>query len=99
VGPVRVGGEVARPYWGAYAVSKAALEMLARTYAEEMANSSVKVAIIDPGAMRTGMRAQAMPGENPETLPTPEELTPLFYQAVTGDNDTLTRLSFRDWKD
>lgn len=95
----RVGGEVERAYWGAYAVSKAALEMLARTYAAEMANSSVKVAIIDPGAMRTGMRAQAMPGEDPETLPAPEELSPLLYQAVTGGVEALTRLSFRDWKD
>ncbi len=95
----RVGGEVERPYWGAYAVSKAALEMLARTYAAEMASSSVKVAIIDPGAMRTGMRAQAMPGEDQATLPAPEELSPLLYQAVTGDNDALTRLSFRDWED
>ena len=67
----RVGGELARPYWGAYAVSKAALEMLAKTYAEETRNTGISVAIIDPGAMRTNMRALAMPGEDPETLPAP----------------------------
>ncbi len=94
----RVGGELARPFWGAYAVSKAALEMLAMTYAEETKNAGVSVTIIDPGAMRTKMRAQAMPGEDPETLPKPEEITPLLYEAVTAKSDGVMRLSFRDWR-
>lgn len=66
-----------RPYWGPYAVSKAALEGLARTYAAETATTSrVKVMIVNPGPMRTRMRAAAMPGEDPMTLKTPEDLAP-----------------------
>lgn len=95
----RVGGEHARAFWGAYAVSKAALEMLAQTYAEETKNTDVSVAIIDPGAMRTDMRAEAMPGEDPEILPQPDELTPLVYHAVTETTDGVLRLSFREWKE
>ncbi len=94
----RVGGEMARAYWGAYAVSKAAMEMLAQTYAEEMTKTNIRVAIIDPGAMRTSMRAQAMPGEDRNTLPNPEELTPLLYHALTEENDGLKRYAFRDWQ-
>jgi NAD(P)-dependent dehydrogenase (short-subunit alcohol dehydrogenase family) len=63
-----------KAYWGPYAVSKAALEALARTYAAETANTSeIKVMLANPGPLRTRMRAQAMPGEDPMTLRTPEE--------------------------
>ncbi len=66
-----------RPYWGPYAVSKAALDALARTYAAETATTSaVKVMAVNPGPLRTRMRAGAMPGEDPATLRTPEELSP-----------------------
>ena len=66
-----------RPYWGPYAVSKAATDMLMRTYAAETATtSSVKVMAVNPGPLRTRMRATAMPGEDPMTLKTPEELSP-----------------------
>jgi len=68
----------ARPYWGPYAVSKAALETLALTYAAETAKTAVRVNLIDPGAVRTEMRAQAMPGEDPATLPTPDDITEVF---------------------
>lgn len=95
----RVGGEESRAYWGAYAVSKAALEMLAETYADETANANVRVAIVQPGPMRTKMRAEAMPGEDPQTLPTPDALTPLVYHAVTEKTDGVMRLSFREWKE
>ncbi|WP_442753965.1 SDR family NAD(P)-dependent oxidoreductase [Methylocystis sp. JAN1] len=63
----------AKPYWGPYAVSKAALDTLARTYAAEVRNEGVTVMIANPGPMRTRMRAQAMPGEDPMTLPAPED--------------------------
>jgi len=63
----------ATPFWGPYAISKAALEAMARTYAAEAKGDGVTVMIANPGRMRTRMRAQAMPGEDPETLPTPEE--------------------------
>ncbi len=63
-----------RPYLGPYAVSKAALDALARTYAAETANTSpVKVMIANPGPLRTRMRATLMPGEDPMTLQTPDE--------------------------
>ena len=66
-----------RPYWGPYAISKAALDALARTYAAETATtSSVKVMTVNPGPLRTRMRANAMPGEDPDTLKTPEDLSP-----------------------
>ena len=56
------------PYWGPYATSKAALDMLVRTYAAEIARTPVRVNLIDPGVVRTAMRAQAFPGENPDEL-------------------------------
>jgi NAD(P)-dependent dehydrogenase (short-subunit alcohol dehydrogenase family) len=63
-----------KPYWGPYAISKAALEALARTYAAECANvTNVKVMLANPGRLRTAMRAAAMPGEDPATLRTPAE--------------------------
>jgi len=60
------------PYWSAYATSKAALDMLVGTYAAECAHTSVRVNLYNPGPTRTGMRKQAFPGENPETLQSPE---------------------------
>ncbi|HEX2653857.1 MAG TPA: SDR family NAD(P)-dependent oxidoreductase [Xanthobacteraceae bacterium] len=61
-------------YWGPYAVSKAAVEVLARTYAAEHATTALRVNLFNPGPIRTKMRAQAMPGEDPETLDTPEQV-------------------------
>ena len=59
-------------YWGPYSVSKIALEMLARTYAAETATTTVRINLFNPGRTRTRMRASAMPGEDPMTLPAPE---------------------------
>ncbi|MFN3688220.1 SDR family NAD(P)-dependent oxidoreductase [Salinarimonas sp.] len=67
----------AKPYWGPYAISKAGLEILARTYAAEVQNiSKIRVMLVNPGPLRTRMRASAMPGEDPMTLRTPEDLAP-----------------------
>jgi len=75
-----------RAYWGPYAVSKAALDALARTYAAETANTSaVKVMLVNPGPMRTRMRAAAMPGEDPATLPAPEALAPKIVALCAPD--------------
>ena len=63
-------------YWGPYSVSKAALEALARTYAAETVTTPIRVMLVNPGPLRTRMRASAMPGEDPETLRTPEDLAP-----------------------
>jgi len=62
------------PYWGAYAVSKSALENLALTYAVECEPTNIKVNLINPGPMRTLMRRKAMPGEDPAYLVNPEDM-------------------------
>ena len=64
----------ARAYAGPYSVSKAALNVLARTYAEETSSTPVRVNLFNPGPTRTRMRAFVMPGEDPMTLPTPEQV-------------------------
>jgi NAD(P)-dependent dehydrogenase (short-subunit alcohol dehydrogenase family) len=64
----------ARAYSGPYSVSKAALNVLVRTYSAETDSTSVRVNLFNPGPTRTRMRAQVMPGEDPMTLPTPEEV-------------------------
>ena len=74
-----------RAYIGAYAASKAAFEMLARTWAAELATTRVKVNIVHPGPTRTGMRAQYMPGEDPMTLPAPEEMTDVYVDLGSPD--------------
>lgn len=79
-----------RPYWSAYAMSKAALEVLVRSYALEVRTvTPIRANLIDPGAVRTKMRAAAFPGENPETRPLPEEITEVFVRLASADyNDT-----------
>jgi NAD(P)-dependent dehydrogenase (short-subunit alcohol dehydrogenase family) len=67
-----------KPFWGAYAASKAALEALALAYAAENRRSALRVNLIDPGVMRTRLRAQAYPGEEPGKLPEPAEVTDAF---------------------
>lgn len=64
----------ARAFWAPYAASKAAVEVMARSWAEETKNMALRVNSANPGATRTGMRAQAMPGEDPNTLPHPSEV-------------------------
>ena len=70
------------PYWGLYKTSKAALEAMVETYKAEVAVSGVDVQLIDPGVVRTNMRAAAMPGEDPQTLPHPDQITDLFMQPL-----------------
>ena len=72
-----------RAYWGAYAVSKAGLEALARSYKAETEKTNLRVNLVDPGRVRTKMRAEAYPGEDPEMLATPEELTALFIELAS----------------
>ena len=66
--------EQGRPYWAPYSVSKAGLETLAKTYANEAADSAVKVNIVDPGATATSMRAEAYPGEDQDKIQNPEQV-------------------------
>jgi len=63
-----------RAYWAPYSVSKAALDVLVRTYADETSSTNIRVNLFNPGPTRTRMRALAMPGENPATLPAPDEV-------------------------
>ena len=68
------------PFWGAYAVSKAGLEMLVKTYAAETEKTKLRVNIVNPGAVRTEMRAKAMPGEDPASLIRPEAMIDVFVK-------------------
>jgi NAD(P)-dependent dehydrogenase (short-subunit alcohol dehydrogenase family) len=85
-------------YWGPYAVSKAGLETLVKTYAHELADTPVRANLVNPGGVRTQMRAKAFPGEDPKTLPAPEEIVPLFLELVSSDC-TLNGhvVNFREW--
>ena len=75
-----------RAYWGPYATAKAALDAIARTYAAETANtSSIRVMLINPGPLRTLMRAKAMPGEDPMTLRAPDELAPKIVEICSPE--------------
>jgi NAD(P)-dependent dehydrogenase (short-subunit alcohol dehydrogenase family) len=75
-----------RAYWGPYATAKAALDAIARTYAAETANTSnIRVMLINPGPLRTLMRAKAMPGEDPMTLRTPDDLAPKIVEICSPD--------------
>jgi NAD(P)-dependent dehydrogenase (short-subunit alcohol dehydrogenase family) len=65
-------------YWGPYAVSKAGLETLVRIYAAEIAKTQVRANLIDPGIVRTRLRARAFPGEDPNSLPPPESVVDAF---------------------
>jgi NAD(P)-dependent dehydrogenase (short-subunit alcohol dehydrogenase family) len=80
--------QIARAYTGAYASSKAALETMARSWAAELVNTKVRVNIVDPGATRTAMRAAYMPGEDPMTLPAPDDMTDVYVDLAVPE---LTR--------
>jgi len=72
------------PFWGSYAVTKAALASLVLTYAAECEGSNVKANLFSPGPLRTRMRARAMPGEDPNTLEPPEAVTPLIVEMLSA---------------
>ena len=76
-------------YWGPYSISKAAVEALGRTYAAETATTPIRVMMVNPGPLRTRMREEAMPGEDPMTLKTPEDLAPHLVELAGPDwNET-----------
>lgn len=74
-----------RAFWGPYAASKAAFEVLGRCWADEVKNTAIKVNIASPGATRTAMHAQAMPGEDPYILPTAEEIAKKIVVLASPD--------------
>ncbi len=71
------------PFWGGYSMSKAALESLVLIYAAECAGTAVRVNLLSPGALRTAMRAKAFPGEDPQTLETPDAVAPLIVEMLS----------------
>jgi len=73
------------PYWAEYATSKAALEMLARVWAAEVAKTPIRVNLVDPGIVRTRLRAQAFPGEDPAQHPLPETVAGTFVELAAAD--------------
>jgi NAD(P)-dependent dehydrogenase (short-subunit alcohol dehydrogenase family) len=72
----------ALPYYGPYAVSKAALEAMVRIYAGEVARTRIRANLLDPGIVRTRLRARIFPGENPATVPSPESIADSFLPLV-----------------
>ena len=86
-------------YWGLYAASKAALEAMVKTYAAENATTKVRANLINPGPTRTQMRAKAYPGEDANTLPTPDDVAPLFVElALSSCEQTGQIVAYRSWR-
>jgi NAD(P)-dependent dehydrogenase (short-subunit alcohol dehydrogenase family) len=73
------------PYWGAYAASKAALEAMVKIYAGEVAATGIKVNLVDPGPVRTLLRATAFPHEDRGKLRKPDEVTEVFVKLAAAD--------------
>jgi len=80
-------GIVPRPraFWGVYGATKAALETMIACYADEVEKTPLRVNLFDPGAVRTEMRFKAMPGEDPLTLPTPQEVAATIPQYLSAE--------------
>jgi NAD(P)-dependent dehydrogenase (short-subunit alcohol dehydrogenase family) len=86
-------GREPRAFWGAYGSSKAALETLLQAYADETEYTGrIKVHIVDPGATRTRMRANAFPGEEPENVKPPEVVAQAIVERITADVPTGEKL-------
>ena len=86
-----------RAFWGAYAASKAALETLVAVYADEVENTPIRTTVLDPGPMRTKMRAAAFPGEDPDTLTPPDAIGPLVVDLMRPDRTPPARVRFAEW--
>jgi NAD(P)-dependent dehydrogenase (short-subunit alcohol dehydrogenase family) len=88
-----------RAFWGPYGASKAAMEAIVRSWADEVEHTNVRAVLLNPSAMRTKMRAEAMPGEDPATLPDPSEIGPLIVELTQGDRgQPASVVQFSDWK-
>ena len=96
-------GRAVRPkaFWGLYATTKAGLEAMVRCWADEIEHTKVRAVLIDPNVMRTRMRAEAFPGEDPATLPDPSDIGPMIVEYAAASElglPTATAI-YRDWKD
>lgn len=86
--------QITPAFWAPYTASKAAVEAMLQCYAKEVEHQGIVVSLIDPGVAATSMRAEAMPGEDPATLPSPEEIAEIFVKPAMADyNETGQRLS------
>jgi NAD(P)-dependent dehydrogenase (short-subunit alcohol dehydrogenase family) len=85
-------GRNPRAYWGAYGASKAALEALVLSYAEEVRSFGIRAAIVDPGATATTMRVRAFPGEDPRTVKSPDVVGHAIAELLETDFETGHRL-------
>ena len=94
-------GRVARPkaFWGPYGVTKAGMEHMVRTWADELEQTNVRAVLLDPNTMRTKMRAEAMPGEDPTTVTEPSEIGPLIVELAQADLGLPhANVVFAQWK-
>ena len=87
-----------RAFWGMYAATKAGAEALIKCWADEVESTPIRAAVVDPGRMRTMLRAQAYPGEDPQDVPHPSEIGPLIIELARGDREPPLEIRFRDWK-
>jgi NAD(P)-dependent dehydrogenase (short-subunit alcohol dehydrogenase family) len=92
-------GRQGKKEWGAYAASKFGLEGLTQVLADELGESGPRVNSVNPGGTRTDMRAGAYPDEDPMTLPSPEDISPVFVYLASDDSIGVTGKEFnaRDW--
>jgi NAD(P)-dependent dehydrogenase (short-subunit alcohol dehydrogenase family) len=91
-------GRVGRAEWGAYVVSKFGVEGLTQVWAHELQGDNIRVNAVNPGGTRTQMRAAAYPEEDPRTLPTPEDISPIFVWLARPDTHSNGKsLEARDW--
>jgi NAD(P)-dependent dehydrogenase (short-subunit alcohol dehydrogenase family) len=92
-------GRHGKAQWGAYAASKGGLELLTQVLAEELKDAGVRVNAVNPAATRTAMRAEANPTEDPQTLPTPDEIVPIFLYLAADESASISghSLDARDW--
>ncbi len=87
-----------RAFWGVYAATKAGMENLVGCWADELETTPLRASLLSPGPMRTRMRAQAFPGEDPMTLPEPAEIAPLVVELARPDLSPPARIEFKSWK-
>lgn len=93
---------VSKAYWGGYAITKSALEQMVKTYAAENSKTKVTANLLDPGPVATAMRTKAMPGEDPATIPSPEDIAPQFVAMSRRDFTTSGAIFAHrdgDWKE
>jgi NAD(P)-dependent dehydrogenase (short-subunit alcohol dehydrogenase family) len=92
-------GRTGRGYWGAYSVSKFGVEGLTQVAADEVRHCEIRINAINPGPTRTSMRAQAYPEEDPLTLPTPEQIAPVFvyFASDRSRGETGQSIEAQEW--